>query len=78
MLSVFSEFERAMIVERTKAGLARARAQGRQIGRPKVADTLEMAVRASLAQGVGICKAARLHGCGVGTVQRIKLATIGG
>jgi DNA invertase Pin-like site-specific DNA recombinase len=78
MLSVFSDFERAMIVERTKAGLARARAQGKAIGRPKIGDALEAAVRASLAQGVGICKAARLHGCGVGTVQRIKLATIGG
>jgi DNA invertase Pin-like site-specific DNA recombinase len=29
MLSVFADFERAMIVERTKAGLARARAQGK-------------------------------------------------
>jgi DNA invertase Pin-like site-specific DNA recombinase len=35
-LSVFADFERAMIVERTKAGLARARAQGKLIGRPKV------------------------------------------
>jgi DNA invertase Pin-like site-specific DNA recombinase len=34
MLSVFGEFERAMIVERTKAGMARARAQGKAIGRP--------------------------------------------
>jgi DNA invertase Pin-like site-specific DNA recombinase len=72
MLSVFSDFERAMIVERTKAGLARARAQGKLIGRPKVPTALEAAVRASLVDGVGICKAAKLHGCGVGTVQRIK------
>jgi DNA invertase Pin-like site-specific DNA recombinase len=78
MLSVFSDFERAMIVERTKAGLARARAQGKLIGRPKVADTLEAAVRASLAAGTGILKTARIVGCGVGTVQRIKLATISG
>jgi Resolvase, N terminal domain len=33
MLSVFADFERAMIVERTKAGMARARAQGKVIGR---------------------------------------------
>jgi DNA invertase Pin-like site-specific DNA recombinase len=78
MLSVFSDFERAMIVERTKAGLARARAQGRQIGRPKVADTLEAAVRASLAAGTGILKTARTVGCGVGTVQRIKAAGLSG
>ena len=74
MLSVFADFERAMIVERTKAGLARAKAQGKALGRPKVAPAVEDAVRASLEEGVGICKAARLHGCGVGTVQRIKAA----
>jgi DNA invertase Pin-like site-specific DNA recombinase len=72
MIGVFAEFERAMIVERTKAGLARAKAQGKLIGRPRLAPALEDAVRASLAEGVGICKAARLHSCGVGTVQRIK------
>ena len=33
MLGVFSEFERAMIVERVKASLARARAQGKRLGR---------------------------------------------
>jgi DNA invertase Pin-like site-specific DNA recombinase len=67
MLSVFADFERAMIVERTKAGMARARAQGNRLP-PAVED----AVRASLADGMGICRAARVHGCGVGTVQRIK------
>jgi DNA invertase Pin-like site-specific DNA recombinase len=35
MLGVFSEFERSIIVERTLAGLARARAQGKALGRPK-------------------------------------------
>src|SRR6266853_3423218 len=34
MMSVFAEFERAMIVERVKAGLSRARSQGKQLGRP--------------------------------------------
>jgi DNA invertase Pin-like site-specific DNA recombinase len=72
MLSVFSDFERAMIVERTKAGLARARAEGKIIGRPKIGSAVEAAVRASLAGGTGVCKTAKLHGVGVGTVQRIK------
>lgn len=35
MLAVFAEFERNIIVERTKAGLAAARARGRNGGRPK-------------------------------------------
>ena len=38
----------------------------------KVAPELESAVRASLSDGVGVCKTARALGCGVGTVQRIK------
>ena len=36
-LGVFAEFERAMIQERVKAGMARAKAEGRQVGRPKIA-----------------------------------------
>jgi len=35
ILGAFAEFERAMISERTKAGLARARAQGKKLGRPR-------------------------------------------
>jgi DNA invertase Pin-like site-specific DNA recombinase len=35
MLGVFAEFERAMIQERVRAGLARARADGKTLGRPK-------------------------------------------
>jgi DNA invertase Pin-like site-specific DNA recombinase len=69
MMGVFAEFERSMIVDRTKAGLRRALAQGKTLGRPKVALEIEAAVRASLAAGTGILKTARLVGCGVGTVQ---------
>lgn len=72
MLGVFAEFERALIIERTKAGLARARAQGKALGRPKVAAEIEAAVRARLADGIGVQRTARLCGCGVGTVQRIR------
>jgi hypothetical protein len=42
------------------------------LGRPKVSSGVEDAIRQSLAQGIGIVKTARLCGCGVGTVQRIK------
>lgn len=35
ILSAFAEFERNMISERTKAGLARAKAEGKKLGRPK-------------------------------------------
>lgn len=36
MLGVFAEFERAILVSRIHAGLARARAQGTKLGRPRV------------------------------------------
>ena len=35
ILGAFAEFERAMIRERTMSGLARARAEGKILGRPK-------------------------------------------
>jgi transposase len=44
------------------------------IGRPKVADTTEAAIRDHLAAGMGIGKAARTVGVGVSTVQRVKAA----
>jgi DNA invertase Pin-like site-specific DNA recombinase len=72
MLGVFAQFERAMIRERVNAGLARARAQGKRLGRPKVAPAVEKRVRASLTKGTGILKTARTLGLGTGTVQRIK------
>lgn len=72
MLGVFAEFEREVIRERVNAGLARAKAEGKQLGRKRIPEKLEKAIRADLAAGLGIQKAARLHGVGAGTVQRIK------
>jgi DNA invertase Pin-like site-specific DNA recombinase len=75
MLGVFSEFERELIRERVLAGMARARSQGKHLGRPRVDAAVEAAVRATLASGTGIVRAAKLHGVGVGTVQRIAKAS---
>src|SRR5450631_2338508 len=36
MMGVFAEFERAMIRERVKSGLERAKAQGKTLGRPPI------------------------------------------
>ena len=41
MMGVFAEFERAMIAERVRAGLARARSEGKRLGRPPIASALE-------------------------------------
>jgi DNA invertase Pin-like site-specific DNA recombinase len=74
MMGIFAEFERALIVERTMAGLARARANGSKLGRPRIASDIQARIEASLAEGVGIQRTARQVGVGVGTVQRIKRA----
>ena len=71
MCGVFAEFERAMIQERVLAGLKRARAAGKRLGRPTVAPTVEAKVRALRRQGKGMIAIAKAVGCGVGTVQRI-------
>jgi len=72
MLGVFAEFERAMIVERVHAGLRRARAQGKRLGRPRVLAEVEQRIHRELAKGRGIRAVARRLGVGVGTVQRVK------
>ena len=72
MMGVFAEFERAMIQERVKAGLKRARAQGKRLGRPKVSNRTEERIKASLTKGTGIRKTAVALGVGTSTVQRIK------
>ena len=74
MTSVFAEFERAMIRERVVAGLARARAQGKTLGRPRTDPRIEAQIQAALERGDGIRKIARQYGVGVSVVQRLKAA----
>lgn len=72
MLGVFAEFERAIIVERVRAGIARARAEGKHLGRPRISSETEQAIRAALAAGKGIRWVARECGVGVSVVQRVR------
>jgi DNA invertase Pin-like site-specific DNA recombinase len=76
MMGVFAEFERAMIVERVRSCLARARAAGKRLGRPTISRRKEEAVRQLLASGTGIVKAAKTIGVGVSVAQRIKAGLV--
>ena len=74
MMGVFAEFERSMIHERVMAGLARARAEGKQLGRPaEVAGNAAkvQTIRAARAAGKSIRTIAREQGVGIGTVSRL-------
>jgi DNA invertase Pin-like site-specific DNA recombinase len=76
VLATMAKQEAKRLSERVLAGMARARAKGtrsgKPIGRPRVDDKTERAIRASLKAGTGINKTAAGVGVGVATVQRIK------
>lgn len=74
MCGVFAEFERSMIQERVRAGLATAKAKGVKLGRPKANAELEASIAELLVQGVGQQAVAKRLGCGVSTVRRVASA----
>ena len=71
MMGVFAEFERAMISERVNAGLARAKADGRKLGRRRASSDVEAQIRKLREDGMGILKIGRTLGVGTSVVQRV-------
>jgi DNA invertase Pin-like site-specific DNA recombinase len=73
MMGVFAEFERSIIQERVRAGMARARAAGKHLGRPRLDPGKEDAIRAALSQPgrPGVRVIAKQFGVDPSTVQRI-------
>ena len=71
MMGVFAEFERTMIQERIHAGLKRAKADGKILGRPKVL-TPKQAARIHALRGTGLSlrKIAQQTKQSLGAVQR--------
>lgn len=67
---MLAEVERAWIVKRTHAGLRRARAQGKRIGRPPAITDLGQ-LRGLLAQGFSFRAAARQLGVSDYAVRRL-------
>jgi DNA invertase Pin-like site-specific DNA recombinase len=72
MCAVFAEFERDMLADRVRAGLQRARDEGKTLGRPTVLDaSIKKKILRGLAKGVGKVKLGRDLGVGTSTVQRL-------
>ena len=71
MVGVFAEFERSMIRERVMAGLARARNEGKVLGRPKSSEATEAAILKLRAEGRGMLAIAKELGVGTSVVQRV-------
>ena len=60
VLSAVADFERQLIIERIQAGLARAKAENKKLGRPsKTTDNDKQTIIAKLAQGVTVSELAR-------------------
>lgn len=73
ILAVVAEMERDMLVERTQAGLARAKAEGKQLGRPtKTSDTDRATIRARLEAGETVSQVARDYGISRATAISIR------
>jgi DNA invertase Pin-like site-specific DNA recombinase len=77
MLGVFAEFERAMIRERVRAGLARAKDAGKRLGRPPLPQEKEDAIRGVLAGGLSVRKTAARFKVSPSTVQNLKRPFVG-
>ena len=71
-MGVFAELERALIQERVKAGMARAKAQGKHVGRPRTTADKEDLLMLALREGSSLRAAARKAGIGVATASRIR------
>ena len=71
LCGVFAEFERSMIRERVKAGLARAKEKGTKLGRPETSLEVQEAILKLRSQNKGIKKIAKELGVGVSVIQRV-------
>ena len=66
-----AEFERSIIQERVRAGLQRAKREGKRHGRPPSADKLAERIRAARAGGMSVRKTAAKFDVNPSTVQRV-------
>jgi putative DNA-invertase from lambdoid prophage Rac len=71
LLAIFSEFEREILRERTRAGLAAARQNGKKLGRPMTASLQATEVRKLHRSGVSKSEIARRLEIGRTSVRRI-------
>lgn len=74
VIAAVAEFERDLLVERTQAGLARAKAEGKLLGRPMaltLADVVE--VRRRLSEGESVSAVARAMKTSRQTIMRARL-----
>jgi DNA invertase Pin-like site-specific DNA recombinase len=72
MLAAMAEMERDLLVERTQSGLARAKAEGKILGRPALTtEATRRSISESHTNGISISALAKIHNVSRATVMRI-------
>ncbi|WP_313438675.1 recombinase family protein [Novosphingobium sp.] len=73
VLSAVAEFERDLLIERTQAGLSRAKAEGKTLGRPSaLTKEQQETVRAQRSSGVSLGILAKEYGVSRAAIQRVE------
>lgn len=76
VLNAVAEFERDLLIERTQVGIARAKAEGKTMGRPSALTKLQQdEVRQQLSAGASVASLAKLYGTSRQTIMRIRATT---
>ena len=77
VISAVAEFERDLLIERTQAGLARVKKEGKVLGRPRaLSDTQTADVMQRLAAGEAIAAVARALKTSRATIMRVRDAQV--
>ncbi|RQS05786.1 recombinase family protein [Burkholderia sp. Bp8998] len=73
VLNAVAEFERDLLIERTQSGIARARAEGKSMGRPSALSKLQQdEVRQRLIEGTSVASLAKQYRTSRQTIMRIR------
>ena len=73
VIAAVAEFERDLLIERTQAGLSRAKSEGKVLGRPQsLTNVQSLLVRDRLAAGASVASLAKELGTSRQTVMRVR------
>jgi len=73
VIGAVAEFERDLLVERTQSGLARAKAEGKALGRPaSLTPDQQAVIRSKRAEGVSLGTLAKEYGVSRAAIQRVE------
>ncbi|WP_071774432.1 recombinase family protein [Burkholderia ubonensis] len=73
VLNAVAEFERDLLIERTNSGIARAKAEGKSMGRPPaLTKQQKIEVKRLLSEGATVSGLARTYGASRQTIMRVR------